>query len=71
MKTFCYTIKLKRQFFSKSEPINKNSDSIKKTADEGSNNINDTNIGYKLLKSLGWTGGGLGSKSSGIVEPIQ
>lgn len=34
-----------------------------------SNVISESNIGCKMLKSMGWTGGGLGGK--GIAEPIQ
>ncbi|XP_053659603.1 uncharacterized protein LOC128708649 [Anopheles marshallii] len=29
------------------------------------------NIGYRLLQKLGWTGGALGSKQTGILEPIK
>ncbi|XP_052889741.1 uncharacterized protein LOC128298050 [Anopheles moucheti] len=29
------------------------------------------NIGYRLLQKLGWTGGALGSKQTGILEPIE
>ncbi|PRD22752.1 UNVERIFIED_CONTAM: Nkrf [Trichonephila clavipes] len=33
------------------------------------NIISDNNIGHKMLKRMGWTGGGIG-KTSGIAEPI-
>ena len=33
--------------------------------------IKDTNIGFKLLKGMGWTEGkGLGRLENGIIEPV-
>jgi len=32
--------------------------------------ISETNLGNKLLKSMGWTGGGLGASGQGIAQPI-
>nr|XP_019553721.2 uncharacterized protein LOC109423234 [Aedes albopictus] len=33
--------------------------------------IGESNLGFKLLQKLGWTGGSLGSKNQGIVDPIN
>jgi hypothetical protein len=32
--------------------------------------IHENNIGHKMLRALGWRGGGLGTNGGGIVEPI-
>lgn len=32
--------------------------------------IGDGSLGNKLLKMMGWTGGGLGKEGKGITEPI-
>ena len=33
--------------------------------------IPDSNIGSKLLKLMGWAGGGVGKHGQGIAEPVQ
>ncbi|KAG8199563.1 hypothetical protein JTE90_009403 [Oedothorax gibbosus] len=32
--------------------------------------VSDSNVGCKMLKMMGWTGGGIGKTESGITEPI-
>ncbi|XP_058067003.1 NF-kappa-B-repressing factor-like [Anopheles bellator] len=41
-----------------------------KEAAAKSNQLQDENIGFKMLQKQGWSGGGLGSGESGITEPI-
>lgn len=33
--------------------------------------IDSSNLGFKLLQKLGWSGGSLGTKNEGIVDPIN
>ena len=33
--------------------------------------IEEQNMGHKLLKLMGWSGGGLGKGGQGISEPIR
>lgn len=66
LKTTAYTVKVKYdEFFVKpadlSWPNSSDSDALP-----------ESNIGYKMLKIMGWTGGGLGRpENRGIEEPIE
>ena len=46
----------------------------RKTCSEGKMNheaIQESNVGNRLMRMMGWTGGGLGSKGQGIEAPIS
>lgn len=38
---------------------------------EKHNHIDQSNIGFKMLLGLGWSGGPLGPEQNGIAEPIR
>ena len=33
--------------------------------------LGDNNVGNRLLKLMGWSGGGLGKDQQGIAEPVR
>lgn len=39
--------------------------------DKSSGALDSSNIGFKMMQKLGWSGGGLGTKKDGIEEPIS
>lgn len=61
-----YTIKIKHNV--SGEPA-VTATSMLKEADK-QQSIADDNIGNKLMKLMGWTGGGLGKSQQGITEPV-
>lgn len=68
LKTNCYTIKSKLEFFTAEKVVNRGQ------IDENpinSNRIQESNLGFKMLKMLGWGGGSLGAKNDGIVDPVS
>ena len=68
LRKICHTILIKRNEDTCEEGISRNEvvgDASKKT-----NIIPDSNVGNKLLKKMGWTGGGVGKDGTGISEPI-
>lgn len=69
LRKICFTIKTLNQFFTRRDQIGKN-ESPKKDEPQA-NQINSSNLGFKLLKGLGWSGGALGKHEKGIVNPIE
>ncbi|XP_075147934.1 uncharacterized protein LOC142221933 [Haematobia irritans] len=71
----CYSIKLNPN--RKTIKIEKNNNQvsgevIKSQVDSASEDkkIDDNNKGFKMMKMMGWSGGGLGSKSQGREDPV-
>lgn len=69
LRKICFTIKTLNQFFTRRDQISKNESPTK--SNQQINQINPSNLGFKLLKGLGWSGGALGKHESGIVNPIE
>jgi hypothetical protein len=64
----CYTIKHKKAFFSPEDVISHNQT---EAGSSDPDKIKEDNLGFKMLKMLGWSGGSLGSKGTGIVDPVS
>lgn len=62
-----YTIKVTKNF---TPTVTGNLDS-ESTPDKTSESIGNDNIGMKMMKMMGWSGGGLGKTSQGITEPVS
>jgi XRN-Two Binding Domain, XTBD/G-patch domain len=68
LKKNCYTIKHKLAFYTAEDIVTPTTND---DAPKDSNKLKEDNLGFKMLKMLGWTGGSLGSKGEGIVDPVS
>lgn len=68
LKANCYTIKNKVSFYSIENEVKRDKNEAK---DSNSDQIKESNLGFKMLKMLGWKGGSLGPKNEGIIDPIN
>lgn len=68
LRANCYTIRSKLKFYSGEDVIKKTGN---KPVNEKPNQIQEGNLGFKLLSKLGWKGGSLGSNGTGIIDPIN
>lgn len=64
------TLLLKRRVDSCGPELTKNTFGVSDESN-GSEQITPENIGHKLLKMMGWSGGAIGKEGVGIVEPVM
>ncbi|XP_076046485.1 uncharacterized protein LOC143028382 isoform X2 [Oratosquilla oratoria] len=64
----CWTIKVLKIHAAKSEIT---VEDLWKNTTTDQTKLGDNNIGNKMMKMMGWTGGGLGKDGKGISEPIK
>ncbi len=63
----CYTVVIKNKYLSDGTTVDAaDVDSGSKTKES----LGGENVGHRLLKLMGWSGGGLGKGGAGISEPI-
>ncbi|XP_053673744.1 uncharacterized protein LOC128724000 [Anopheles nili] len=69
LKSNCFQVNYKQPFpclYYNVERLLHESDNV-----ESVGSLKQSNIGYRMLQKLGWTGGPLGHKKTGIVDPIE
>lgn len=68
-----FTIEVKERFIGGENPVGRDFDSNTESQSKASVDVPlaENNIGSKMLKMMGWTGGGLGREEQGIEEPIK
>lgn len=70
LKANCYTIKSKLEYYTCESIVQPGDQNEPKPSSAGK--LQENNLGFKMLKMLGWSGGALGAEGSGgIVDPIS
>ncbi|XP_034935843.1 NF-kappa-B-repressing factor [Chelonus insularis] len=67
LQKYYYTIEVKQIW--KDNGTKKQSE-LKSDSDSNKNSLTSDSIGAKLMKLMGWAGGGLGKLEQGIIEPV-
>ncbi|CAG5124277.1 unnamed protein product, partial [Candidula unifasciata] len=69
LKDICWVIKTKKEVDSHNKICKE--DMLNELYDQSDEVIGDDNVGNRLLRKMGWYGGGVGKHGSGIVEPVS
>ncbi|XP_045136663.1 protein SPT2 homolog [Portunus trituberculatus] len=64
----CFTLKIKKNIRAESVTLEQLGEDL---ANRSSMMDNPNSVASKMMKQMGWTGGGLGKKGEGITEPIR
>lgn len=71
LKNNCYTIRSKVDYYTP-ESIVTREQNDSGSSNNTNNKLQENNIGFKMLKMLGWKGGALGAEGKeGIVDPVN
>lgn len=60
----------KKRFVSDGSTVEKSTNE-QKEKETPENNTMDSNVGSKIMKMMGWKGGGLGKTEQGISSPVM
>ncbi|BFZ05853.1 hypothetical protein BsWGS_08892 [Bradybaena similaris] len=69
LKDICWVIKTKAEVDSHNKICKE--DMLNELYDQSEVGIEEDNVGNRLLRKMGWYGGGVGKHGSGIVEPVS
>ncbi len=69
LRQFCWTLEIKQQ--ADSDDLGLSKDEIFGDNEKKAEAIPESNIGSKLLRAMGWKGGGVGKEGTGIAEPVK
>lgn len=70
LKGNCWTIRSKLEYYSAEDVIKPNEQNAS-NASASNGQLQENNLGFKMLKMLGWKGGSLGAKGNGILDPVK
>lgn len=69
LQYYCYTVKRVKEFHTRRNVFRKMTEGGNKQ-NYKDHQIDEGNIGFRMLQKQGWSGGSLGSSEEGILEPI-
>ncbi|XP_053689076.1 uncharacterized protein LOC128738175 [Sabethes cyaneus] len=70
IRYYCYTVKRIKPFHTRRGVLRKLPGKQAEKQTFSNHQLDEDNIGFRMLQKQGWTGGSLGSNEDGILEPI-